>query len=365
MKALKEFNAYIKGVLSEFFPLRKAAQFAHAANPQYEVVGLILLVERLRRKLLQRQERADQRVGEFVSDFAADQSQDLGPFRVVAVLAEDGVQIRQLEVRGLLEAADVFRGRQEFHECPVQEAVQLRAARAQQVVLLPQARHHQTRRLAGLDADDVGKRILEPRLRQLQQFFLADEISPQSCLAALHSERDSTQQVLFVLLVQQRHGFAAGLVLFAEVLVDLPVVDQDVDALFVEASLFAGQFLLAGDQAHDRQQQRIARQPADRRRPVHAAQHTFDPLFGVFFRVREDSRKPAACEGLLLVAVQILQPEVSKTGRAQDTFVVPVRTARHDDARFGIVHGDADDLLHNLIAVTLVEDFVEAVEQQQ
>ena len=85
----------------------------------------------------------DDAADELFVNLAADQTQDFTPFVVAAVLVE---QVHQLIDRHLLrllvEPADVLGGRKVFQERAVDEAVEVRATQAEEVVPLAKLADH-------------------------------------------------------------------------------------------------------------------------------------------------------------------------------------------------------------------------------
>ena len=162
----------------------------------------------------------------------------------------------------------------------------------------------------GFGASQVGVGFLEPALRNLEQFLFGDEIAAQARLAGLHFEGDLAQQFLFAVDGQKFQFFDF------QVVVDLPLVNEHVEALFVEFGALFGQFPLAGDQAHNRQQQRVAGQPAYGGRTIDAAEDAIDPLLGGPGFLGKDAREPGAGEVFFLGAIEVLQAVVGKAGRA-------------------------------------------------
>ena len=196
------------------------------------MVGLVVFPERLRRKLFMVQERCDQSLCPLISDGAADEAENLRPFRLIAMHGELGIERFDLEVLRFLKAADEFCRRQILHEGAVEEAVESGTTGAEEIVPLPEATDH----LLGCCASRCFLEFVlaaEPAFHHILQFAFADEVTTQSGLAVLHMEGNAAQEVFLVVNVEEFEAFDM------KVVIQVPFMDEHVHALLVEARTFA------------------------------------------------------------------------------------------------------------------------------
>ena len=124
---------------------------------------------------------------------------------------------------------------------------------------------------------------------------------------------------------------------------------------------------MAPDDGQDGQQQRVAGQLAQGRRLPHRGDEAVAHAVGVgqVGLLRRRPRVPPAQELVDLVLVEVLQREVGELGLGEGPPRVADDARRDDDPDARELRAELDDPIGDLGPVALVEDLVEAVEDEQ
>ena len=149
-----------------------------------------------------------------------------------------------------------------------------------------------------------------------------------------------------------------------EVLLEVPVVAEQPDALVVEADPGPGEGLVAQHQRHDGEEERVAGQRAQRRAVLEGLEQLGPFGGGACGVALPGEAEPALREGLDLAVVQIVQGRREEVGCLEAVLLEPGDPGGDQDAQLGLV-GEAHDLVDETLAPVAVEDLVEAVEDQE
>ena len=133
--------------------------------------------------------------------------------------------------------------------------------------------------------------------------------------------------------------------------------------LGVEVDPIARQLLIAVQDRHHRQQQRITRQHRDRLGIADRLLQSFE-FRSRLRRVVEGLLVPTINEGVDLSSVQVLQHEVPELGFTQLMRLIADHTRRHHDRRLRVFGAETLDVVDHFLARLQIKDLVQPIQQQ-
>ncbi len=219
--------------------------------------------------------------------------------------AHQGVLVQRPRIEPL---HDVVRA-EELEEGAVHEGVAVGAHEAQDEVAQAQVLDDGAGRRVGLAHAQV---VAQVALDQPRERVAVDQVALQAAGPPLQEGRDAPQHLGLLLQADRvAHARESG-----ERTLGVPLVQQQARGLLVQLGPGAGQLLVAVEDGHHGQQQRVARQHGDGTRALDGLLQTLALRLGLG-RVIEGHVVPAVDEAGDLCGIEVLEHEVAEVGIAQ------------------------------------------------